>query len=342
MKGWFGKIAAGRNASRWFARLHSPDVGESTDRDFSRWLSRDPRNEAEFERRELLWELLGELEDAPAVLQSIRRPSVPAGRWRPQPRVWVKWGLTAAALSALAVGAYWRLETPSRDDSVAPIQEMLLTTRTGEEKQIVLADGSRVLLNTATRLRERLTPQLRWIDLEQGEAVFLVRHDAQWPFVVVAGRTSTRDLGTAFDVFHLAGRTDVSVLKGRVQVDASSATSARQQVILSAGQAAAYTKAGGLGSVRAADLSRIAAWQRHRVEFHDDTLATAVADFNRYITTPIVIGDASLAGLRVSGVFRCGDSSAFIRALHGTFGIRSVSRRNSVVLLPGRKARGTR
>lgn len=338
MRSWFGRASACRNASRWFARLHSADVSESTDRDFNLWLNRDPHNEEEFERRELLWELLGEVQDDPEVLKLARRSSAPSSRWRPQAHLWLKWGLTAAVLSALAVGGYWQFKTLSRS-AAAPIQEMLLTTRTGEERQIVLADGSRVVLNTATRLHERLTRRVRWLDLEQGEAVFLVRHDIHWPFVVVAGGTSTSDVGTKFDVLHLADRTDVSVLTGRVQVNASSTDDTRQQIALSAGQAAVYTNGEGLGPVSAADLSRIAAWQRHRVEFHDDTLASAVSDFNRYITTRIVVGDPALAGIRVSGVFRCGDAAAFLQALHGTFGIRNETRGNIVVLLPPASAR---
>ena len=332
MKMWFGKAAAGRNASRWFARLRQADVSGSTDQQFGRWLSRDPRNEQEFERRELLWELLGEVQSDPEVLRLGRGSAIPAGR-RLRPHSWQQWGLAAAVLASVAVAGYWQLKSLSSNTS-SPFQERVLTTGTGEEKQIVLADGSRVLLNTATRLRERVTTRARWLDIEHGEAVFLVRHDARWPFVVVAGKTSTHAIGTAFDVLHLAGRTDISVLNGRVQVDASSTAATRQQIALSAGQATVYTNAEGLSPVSAADLSRIAAWERHRVEFHDDTLASAVSDFNRYITMPMVIGDASLAGIRVSGVFRCDDATAFIRALYATFGIRSQIRRNTVVLLP--------
>lgn len=338
MRARFGKASAGRNASRWFARLHSADISKSTDRDLNLWLNRDPRNEEEFERRELLWELLGEVQDDPEILEVARRYSALPGRWRAQPHFWVKWGLATAVLTALAMGGYWQFKTLSRSAAV-PIQEMTLTTTAGEERQIVLADGSRVVLNTATRLHERFTRGVRWLDLEQGEAVFLVRHDAHWPFVVVAGNTSTHDVGTEFDVLHLAGRTDVSVLRGRVQVDAPSTTGARQQMVLGPGQAAAYSDVEGIGSVSAADLSRITAWQRNRVEFHDDTLTSAVNDFNRYITMRIVIGDPSLAGIRVSGVFRCGDTSAFLQALHGAFGIRNETRGNTVVLLPPANAR---
>jgi transmembrane sensor len=328
---WFGKDTAGRSASRWFARLHRADVSELTDREFGRWLNRDSRNEEEFERRELLWELLGEIQDDPDILQVAPRPPAPAKQ--PQARLWLKWSAAAAALSVLAVG-YWQFT--ARSHRAAPtIQDVTVTTETGQEKQIVLADGSRVLLNTATRLRVRLTRRVRRLVLENGEAVFLVRHDSHWPFTVIAGRTSTHDVGTAFDVLHLAGQTNIAVMKGRVLVDASSSSASHQQVALTAGQATAYTNVSGLGPIRAADLSRIAAWQRHRVEFHDETLASAVSDFNRYIAKQIVIGDPSVAGIRVSGVFRCDDASAFVRALYGTFGIRAQPRGNSIVLLPG-------
>ena len=42
MRPWFDRTRAGRNASRWFARLHSADVGRPTDEAFRRWLERNP------------------------------------------------------------------------------------------------------------------------------------------------------------------------------------------------------------------------------------------------------------------------------------------------------------
>ena len=70
---------------------------------------------------------------------------------------------------------------------------------------------------------------------------------------------------------------------------------------------------------------------------NDTPLPTALAQFNRYSTSKIVIGDAAAGQLRVSGVFRDDDSHAFIDALRSSYGI-SISQGNAgdLTLLSGK------
>jgi transmembrane sensor len=67
-------------------------------------------------------------------------------------------------------------------------------------------------------------------------------------------------------------------------------------------------------------MDGVVAWKRNEAVFEDVSLADAVAELNRYNRTPIVlIGDASLTNLRVSGSFRTGDTAGFahsVAALH--------------------------
>jgi transmembrane sensor len=335
VKPWFDRNIAARSASRWFARLHAADVSDSTDNAFRRWLSRSTGNEQEFERRELIWELLGELQNDPEVTELTQAASVPNshGPNRSQPWVRSRWGLAAAVAAAVVGVGYWQSKTPVHESVLAPHEEVF-STKTGEQKRITLTDGSRVELNTATSLRVRFTDRIRLLSLDRGEAVFFVQHDAKRPFEVTAGQTSTRALGTTFNVLQLNNRTDITVLDGHVQVQASSGPFGERRIGLRAGEASTYTGQGGLGPVQPADVARISSWQVQRVEFHDVALADAVDDFNRYSTTPLVIGDSSVRDIRVSGLFRFGDTAAFTYALHSAFGIRSATQGQAVVLLP--------
>jgi transmembrane sensor len=332
VKPWFDKDIAGRSASRWFARLLSDDISDATDKAFRRWLDRSPRNEQELERRELLWELLGELQNDPEMAAWIQSTAPPI-RVPNRSRVRRRWSLAAAAATAAAILGigYWQVKAPVRQAALAP--EKIFTTKTGEQKRIVLSDGSQVELNTATRLRVRFTNNARLLNIDQGEAVFFVRHDANRPFEVVAGDTNTRALGTTFNILYLNNQADIAVLDGHIQVETASGSAAWRRIRLSAGQETTYTKQHGLGAIEPADLARIASWQAQRVEFQDKTLANAVCDFNRYSTTQMVIGDPSIEDIRVSGVFHFDDVTAFAEALHGTFGIRNRIEGQAVVLM---------
>ena len=68
-------------------------------------------------------------------------------------------------------------------------------------------------------------------------------------------------------------------------------------------------------------MDQVQAWKRGEALFDDVSLEEAVAEMNRYSSTPIrVDGSVTTSGLRVSGLFRTGDSAGFARAvakLHG-------------------------
>jgi len=91
-------------------------------------------------------------------------------------------------------------------------------TDVGEQRSIVLADGSTIELNARSRVRIRFTEQERDIDLLQGQALFSVAKDHERPFIVRSDKTRVRAVGTQFDVYRRTTGTTVTVLEGRVAV----------------------------------------------------------------------------------------------------------------------------
>jgi transmembrane sensor len=318
-------MMAGRLASRWFARLRAANASPDTEAAFRRWLASDALHEEEFQRRERLWKLAGDLEYDPEIAELTaaaiagihdRRARLKTQRWR----------VAAAAATVIGLGitlALWQRPMP------AP-QESLYASAVGEQQHLVLEDGSQVVLNTGTRLRVRFTGRTRTVRLEQGEAIFSVRPDAARPFEVVSGSTMARALGTRFNVQYLGQEAEISVLEGRVQVAASGIGA----VALEAGQAVRATQALGLMAIEPANLARIAAWQARRIEFDDISITDAIAEYNRYNLTQIVVDDPAIARLHISGAFRADDVRGFTNALHRAFGIRHVVRDGQLLLLP--------
>src|SRR5690606_85904 len=92
-------------------------------------------------------------------------------------------------------------------------------TQVGGRESVPLPDGSRVELNTDSKLRAAMTGEKREVWLERGEAYFEVKHDRMRPFVVWAGDRRITVLGTKFSVRRAGARVRVAVAVGRVQVD---------------------------------------------------------------------------------------------------------------------------
>jgi transmembrane sensor len=234
-----------------------------------------------------------------------------------------------AAVLAIAV-ATWHLTTREVGDHV-------YDTGVGEFRLVVLPDQSRMMLNTGTRARVAYRGSVRFISLEHGEATFNVVHDISRPFEVHTGNVIARALGTEFDVQSSSGTITVSVLSGTVQVIRSFGeeigSADLHSDVVRGGEAVMY-RAHEPSDIRPADVGRIKAWRARRVQFDNVTLEKALVEYNRYLRTPIKIGDPAIADLHISGVFRVDDPEGLLRTLQEAFGMRIDRQGNAITLLP--------
>lgn len=272
--------------------------------------------------RERAWALLAAVEDHPRVQEWLRAPAV-----RRTP-IYVWWA--AAAVIVVAIG----LAFAAVYLQVRPVQ---YATAVSEQRDVLLADGSRVTLNTDTALTVRYAASSRRLELERGEAIFAVKHDAARPFEVVAGQTVTRALGTEFNVDLRSDRIRVSVIEGVVRVSAAAddGTSKVRPLVpaLTKGRSAEFRDEDDRIVEAAADLKRIQAWRARRLEFSDTPLPEALEEFNRYSTAHVIIGTADLNTVRVSGVFRIGDTEGFLFSLREALGVQTLATQEEIVLL---------
>jgi transmembrane sensor len=164
------------------------------------------------------------------------------------------------------------------------------------------------------------------------------------PFVVFAGDRRIVALGTAFDVRLEQGRVEVTLVEGRVAVDVATGAApaglapAATRTELEPGERLVAER-GRPVSVKAANTERITAWRGGKLVFQDDALADVVAEISRYSRTRIIIEDARIAQLRVSGVFRTGQADNFAQAITEFFPLAVEERANGERVLIWRKNR---
>lgn len=285
--------SAKAEAAAWLARLRSEERGPADEAGFRAWLSQDARHARAFELVSAVWEASGSL--GSGILRD-RRPHRAFNR-----RAVVLGG--AGALASIAGVSAWKL-----------MGAETYRTKVGEQRRIALADGSSVLLDTHTRIRVAFTPQERQIELIEGRAYFEVASDMLRPFRVQAGNRQVVAVGTAFDVFREEDEVAVILIEGRVAVQPAIDAPQSATRVLSAGERIVFAGSGKVAQDQP-DLHEVTAWQAGRAVFDDRSLAEAVAEMNRYTRRPLVIADATLAGMRISGVYGTGAPEAFARSV---------------------------
>ena len=84
--------------------------------------------------------------------------------------------------------------------------------------------------------------------------------------------------------------------------------------------------------VNSADVPRVTSCRNGQVIFRDDTIATAVAELNRYSERPILVTDPRVASLKVSGVFGTARPENFIAAVTDMLPVEATKSGDATVL----------
>ena len=183
-------------------------------------------------------------------------------------------------------------------------------TNVGEQRNFALEDGSVVWLNTHSRIHVSMSKDVRRIDLEYGQALFDVAHDAARPFRVFADTSIIQAIGTQFDVSREGERIAVSVVEGTVQItrsdsfDQSAAAPKNiQPAKITAGEGATVTAGGQVKKLAHINAEAATAWRQQQLVFEDTPLAQIVGEFNRYNRTPQLRVEGDVGTLKFNGVF---------------------------------------
>jgi transmembrane sensor len=296
-------------AAGWFARLGNTPIATQTLRDFQAW-RRSAANAAAYDAVEARWQAAGRLADdsdiQAAVAETLRRrPARPAARFAPRSAWLLGAGLVAVSLLA---GVTLKMAFPT------------YSTQVGEQRLVVLRDGSRVRLNTDSQLRVRFGPGARRVILARGEAFFEAAHDPARPFIVEADGARVRAIGTKFDVRREADGVQVTLLEGRVQV--GRAETPNEAVLLPNQQLTVTPQR--VSAPAPVDGLHAASWTTGLLVFRGVPLSSAIQEINRYTRRKVVLdAPASVAGRPVSGSFDPGDPKAFVAAATTLFGLRA-------------------
>lgn len=203
-------------------------------------------------------------------------------------------------------------------------------TEVGERETVPLADGTRVELNTNTRLRASIDEEQRTVWLDRGEAYFDVAHDPGRPFVVHAADQRVTVLGTRFSVRRDNGRVVVAVAEGKVRVAPDQAAKAKPAVVTKGDLVVAARGATLIAPKSIARVENQLAWRRGLLVFDKATLADVVAELNRYNERKLVVQDEEAASIQITGSFDASNIDAFARVLHDAFGLRIENDRREV------------
>jgi transmembrane sensor len=296
-------------AADWVDRLDELTASDRSE--LAAWLEASPTHAAAFAslRRNLrdpaLLTAIDQIRDSDETPVELAAAPISRSLSRQQ-----RWGLIAAGLIALAAGSTLTARLLSTSRTEAPIE---LATAIGARSDYALSDASVIHLNADSRASVVYGKAARDVRLRKGDAMFDVAKNPNRPFNVTAGGAKVTAVGTTFEVDMVSDAVEVRVFEGAVRV----------------ARADAPTRLVGKGEwlLLAADhkvtTGRFApetyqGWRTDWLDAEQTPLKYVVARLNRYTADQVVLNDAAIGELKVTGRFRLDrthDALAMISAL---------------------------
>ncbi|MFM8341560.1 MAG: FecR family protein [Methylomonas sp.] len=298
-------------AINWFLHLQDELGGNLDNPQFQLWLMASPEHRSAFQAIEQQWQWIERFkqQNFPAKTEALLfRPEKTNKANRLRYKKWLNLSLAASIVMAIGLGLF----------SPQGLYGLSHTYRVekGENKTIVLTDGSTIDLNTNSEVNVHFNHSLRKVELIRGEAFFTVQHNPLRPFNVHVANVTLRDIGTAFNVYQKADQVNVAVEEGIVEVKNQSS-----QSLVNAGQQAKIRN-NEMIKVSAAEIDMTTAWRKGELIFRGSRLDEVLNEIGRYHDVQIQLTNKNLAALAVTGNFKTDQLDIMLNAVSNLLSVK--------------------
>jgi transmembrane sensor len=306
---------ADAQAAAWLERQDRDGWNEADRLSLDAWLAASLAHRVAYWRLKAAWGRTERL----SVLRSPRL-SESSGR----ARLWTLLGRSAAVIgiAAIVMVAFRWQSAPSAWTYATPL---------GGHETVRLGDGSQIELNTDTSVRVAFDGNGRKVWLDEGEAYFQIRHDAQHPFTVVTRDLRIVDLGTKFVVRKTGSHLKISLVEGSARLEPNG--DGARPIVLKPGDVAIATAGSiSVSKTPARMLNAQMSWRRDVLVFDHTTLAAAADEFNRYNREKLIVADPVAASRTIGGTFPKNGLVDFAEVARAMLGLKVTKDDDRIVI----------
>ena len=293
-------------AADWAVRAGDPAFDEWDA--FTAWLAESPAHAEAYDR------VAAAVADAAELTNTAPVPANDEPLPLPQHRRRWYAGAIAASLAVVLAAGYWQL----RDDRYT------VATAPGQTRTVALGGGGRIDLAGGTRLvldhRDA-----RFASLEEGQALFTIRHDPARTLSIAAGGLRIGDIGTRFEVQTNGSAVRVEVSEGRVELRGEALG---DTVDLPAGRRMLFDPTHKLAVVAPVSPRDVGEWREGRLSYDAAPLSLVAADLARYAGISVTV-PPPLAGRRFSGTLSIHNGDNAVRDLAQLMGLQLSGHRGA-------------
>lgn len=294
------------DASQWYAKLAS---GSATQNDYAEWQSWKSENKEHEQAWQQLDEINQQFQQLPPEVgfATLQKPVLARRQAIKQ----------FAVMFGIGVASWYTLREQPWREALADYK-----TAVGEYREIKLADGTQIYLNTQTSINVQYNNLQRQLELIEGEVLIKTGHQnsAQVNLTVKTQHGVVTALGTHFSVRNFEDHSKASLYEGQIKIEPSGQVG--KSIVLNAGESINFSKQQ-LSNVEKARLTDVA-WSKGILVVYAMPLSQFSAELSRY-RVGLLRCDPAVANLEISGSFPTQDTDAALNTLANTLPVRVIS-----------------
>jgi len=248
-----------------------------------------PQHETGFNRKKVYGRVISGIDEMYASRKNIKR----------------RWLAAATILVCIAIPAViFQHRIAMLGNIIAPVTQLEKSTRNGEVATVLLADGSKIWLNSGSKLSypDKFRGNTREVTLS-GEAYFEIAKNPSSTFIIHTDALTTQVLGTSFNINAYNGSSNVviAVLSGKIRIAAGNGLSSGQAAeYLERNQQIVYNRSQQqLTRHDNIDAATTAAWKDGKMIYRQTLLTEVTAALQRKFNIAITVDD-NLSGCSIS------------------------------------------
>jgi transmembrane sensor len=310
------------DATNWYVQLTSGSATEQDRQAWKEWLNADPANK-------LAWQQVEEVTNCFMGLNTKTSMAVLNRRYVATPAINGRRQFVKNLGLLLAVSSAGWLTYKEK-----PWYHFMAdySTAKGEVQKFRLDDGTRLVLNTDTKVSIHFDEQIRSVRLLQGEVYVETAQETNpvyRPFIVQTMHGTVTALGTRFSTRIYNNRSCVNVFEDAVEVRPIDGLG--DKVVVNAGEEVKFTSML-FQQKMLFDMSAADAWTKGFIIVDNMPLAKVIDELSRY-RHGVVRCDPAIADLEISGAFPITDVDAALLSIAKTLSIRIESFTPYLVML---------
>lgn len=304
----------------WLMRMEDDNFSEEDKAELKEWAAKNPEFASHFPAGSGFLEL--------AKNSVFEKPSSLGETSSVEPTISRNWFAeyrTIAAAVALVMVSAASYAYMNMTPAVETVQMARYETLVGQNKTALLEDGTKVHLNSQTKILVRYSESSRIVEVLKGEAYFEVAKNPARPFTVKSDNMSVRAIGTIFNVEYLPRqKSAVTLIEGSIEVMQNYGQRKISSVILNTVGDQASVKSASLSSrnplqngiyVTQAKIDNVISWRSGVLIFTGEKLSTALYKMNLHSEHQITLKGSYLLNKPVFGVFTMGDWQQSLKAI---------------------------